>query len=317
MGFVNNIDPVIASVGGVKIYWYGFAYTFGFTGMVAWLARERGVLGWSPAQVVSSSIILVAAILAGGRLFEVAVYESDWYRDRLLEIPMLWKGGMATHGLLLGTVLGTLIVARMTRTPPLKLLDCLSVAGAFIFGVGRIGNFIEGGVIGTPTDLPWGVKLPDVEGFRHPVSLYDGLKNLLLIPVLIVALRRWPAGSGVATGIFLVGYGWLRFLVDQFRDYESTLWGMGPGQWANLAMGAIGAIILIVIALRESNAQPARPAAAGAAAPSPPAVMALVVLILFPLLIPTSWTREYLALKRAAPAADNAPSVPGPNTPSY
>lgn len=299
MGFVNTIDPVMVTVAGHNIYWYGFAYTFGFLGMIAWFWRRRADLGWTAREVVEASIVFIVLILAGGRLFEVAVYERDWYRDHLADIPKLWTGGMATHGLLLGAVTAAAIVSRWTKVPLLKILDISTVAAAFLFGVGRIGNFIEGGVIGTVTTMPWGVKLPDVEGFRHPVSLYDGLKNLLLVPVLIAVLRRWPAGRGVATAVFLAGYGGLRFLVDQFRDYESALWGMGPGQWFNLAMAAFGLVMLLVCLKRpraaDRTAVPPRPAPASAVS-----VVVLAALVLLPLSIPTSWTRDYINQKRAS-----------------
>lgn len=303
MGFVHNIDPVMISVAGFNIYWYGFAYTFGFAFMVWWLWHQRHVLGWTPAQVVGSSIVFVILILTCGRIFEVIVYEWEWYRDHFAQIPQLWVGGMASHGLLIGSVLAAVVASVWTRTPLLRLLDTLSVAAAFIFGVGRIGNFIEGGVIGTLTSLPWGVKLPDVEGFRHPVSLYDGAKNLVLVPLLMAVLRRWQSGQGVATAVFLVGYGGLRFLVDQLRDYESSLGGLGPGQWFNLAMAAFGAVMLAVCLRREPST--ARRVAVEGPQSGVGAVSAviLLLLVLFPLSIPTSWTTDYIAMKRSAPAA--------------
>ena len=301
MGFVHNIDPVMFTIAGFDIYWYGFAYSFGFAFMVAWLWWKREDLGWSASQVVHASIIFVMAVLAGGRIFEVIVYEWEWYRDHLGQIPQLWVGGMATHGLLIGATVAALIASLWTRTPFLKLLDILVVAAAFIFGVGRIGNFIEGGVIGTITTMPWGVKLPDVEGFRHPVSLYDGAKNLALVPLLVAVLKRWPAGQGVATAVFLIGYGGLRFLVDQFRDYESTLGGLGPGQWFNIAMAVFGAAMLIVCLRRGARVQEKRQ--------SPHSTMPvissviLLLLVLFPLSIPTSWTTEYISQKRGTAEA--------------
>jgi phosphatidylglycerol---prolipoprotein diacylglyceryl transferase len=299
MGFVHNIDPVMFTITGFRVYWYGFAYTFGFAFMVWWLWHKRETLGWTLAQVINLSIIFVVLILAGGRIFEVIVYEWEWYREHLTQIPQLWVGGMATHGLLAGAALAALIASLWTRTPFLKLLDILTVAAAFIFGVGRIGNFIEGGVIGTVTSMPWGVKLPDVEGFRHPVSLYDGAKNLALVPFLILILRRWPPGQGVATAVFLVGYGGLRFLVDRFRDYESSLGGLGPGQWFNIGMAVFGAAMLVVCLNRSHPSQAARPVAAGSV-PVLSAVI-LLLLVLFPLSIPTSWTTDYLAIKRGTP----------------
>ncbi|WP_373502340.1 prolipoprotein diacylglyceryl transferase [Aestuariivirga sp.] len=305
MGYVHHIDPVMFSIAGFNVYWYGFAYTFGFAFMVLWLWWKRSVLGWSPAQVVNLSIVFVVLILAGGRIFDVIVYEWEWYRLHPDQIAKLWVGGMASHGLLAGSALAAVVASLWTRTPLLKLLDILTVAAAFIFGVGRIGNFIEGGVIGTVTTMPWGVKLPDVEGFRHPVSLYDGAKNLMLVPLLMAVLRRWPAGRGVATAVFLIGYGSLRFLVDQFRDYESALGGLGPGQWFNIGMAVFGVLILAVCLRRNAGTVETRPAAS-----SPVPVLGallILLLVLFPLSIPTSWTTEYIVLKRGAAAEQPAP----------
>jgi phosphatidylglycerol:prolipoprotein diacylglycerol transferase len=296
-GFAFSIDPVMFRIGRLNLYWYGFVYTLGFGVLWLWLWLARRGLGWTAREVSEACIIFILTVMAGGRLFEVLIYEWGWYSEHIEQIPMFWKGGMATHGLLLGSTVGAIIIAVWTRTPLLRLLDVLSVAAAFIFGIGRIGNFIEGGVIGTPTDLPWGVNIPGVPGFRHPVALYDGLKNLLLIPILASALRTWPAGSGMATGFFLMGYGGLRFFIDQFRDYESLLLGMGPGQWFNLAMAGIGLLILL---LRRRQAAKIMPSGTSVATkpPRPTTLILLIALILFPLSIPNSWTSEYLHAKR-------------------
>ncbi len=98
MGYVHDIDPVMFTVAGYSAYWYGFAYTFGFAFMVWWLWRKRDVLGWTARQVIDLSIVFVVLILAGGRIFEVIVYEWNWYREHLGQIPQIWVGGMATHG---------------------------------------------------------------------------------------------------------------------------------------------------------------------------------------------------------------------------
>lgn len=303
-GLAFSIDPVLFRIDGVSAYWYGFFYSLGFAGLWLWLWLHRRQLGWTAYQASEACIIFMLGVMVCGRLVEVFVYEWDWYHIRIAQIPMFWKGGMATHGLLLGSVLGAIVMARWTRRPLLHLLDILTVPAAFIFGVGRIGNFIEGGVIGTPTDLSWGLQIPEVIGFRHPVALYEGAKNLLLIPVLIGALRVWPAGSGMATGCFLLGYGGLRFLVDEFRDYESLLFGLGPGQWFNLAMAVVGATILIARSRKTLITPPIKPPGVSnktleeRARLLPVRFVLVAALILFPLCIPNSWTTEYLHLKR-------------------
>jgi phosphatidylglycerol:prolipoprotein diacylglycerol transferase len=162
-----------------------------------------------------------------------------------------------------------------------------------------------------------GVVFPGVDGPRHPVALYDGAKNLLLVPILILVLRRWPAGRGVATGAFLLLYAGLRFLVDLFRDYEGGWLGIGQGQYFNLGMAAIGLVVLVWALRRKAPALPA--AAAAPRRVSPLAVGAFILLCLYPLGIPTSWTRQNIETIRAGTggAAGPAPMTRRRQRPSY
>lgn len=210
---------------------------------------------------------------------------------------------MASHGVLLGGLIGVFLFCRLRRKPFVETADELSVPAAFVMGVGRLGNFIEGGVIGSVTTMPWGFIYPGVEGARHPVALYESAKNLLMVPVLIWVLKRFPAGRGMAMGAFVFLYGGLRFGVDFFRDYEGGWLGIGQGQYFNLAMAAIGAGVMIWAALRRAPAVVAR-------APEPrrtsPVLVALFVfLCLYPLGIPTSWTQEHIAAIRNEEATPN------------
>ncbi len=247
---------------------------------------------------------MAAGILIGGRAFDILVYELDYYAAHPLRAPNFWAGGMASHGLMLGGLVGVLLFCRLRGKPFLVTTDELSVPAAFLMGVGRIGNFIEGGVIGSVTAMPWGVIFSGVDGPRHPVALYDGAKNLILALVLILVLKRWPAGHGVASGAFLCLYGGLRFLVDSFRDYEGGWLGIGQGQYFNLAMAAIGLMLLIWALQREAPA-------VATPAPEPRRVNPVlagvfVFLCLYTLGIPTSWTRANIEAIRAEEPA------PGP-----
>ena len=243
--FVHDFSLEIGTVFGLPLYWYGAIYTVGFLGVFGWFALRRGRLGWTMADVVELSVLMALGIMIGGRVFDILVYELDYYREHPLHAFNWWVGGMASHGVMLGGVVGVFLFCRLRRKRFLVAADELTVPAAFLMGIGRIGNFIEGGVIGSVTAMPWGVIFPGVEGPRHPVALYDGAKNLLLVPVLILILRRWPAGRGVATGAFLFLYAGLRFLVDLFRDYEGGWLGIGQGQYFNLIMAAIGLAVLI------------------------------------------------------------------------
>jgi len=93
------------------------------------------------------------------------------------------------------------------------------------------------------TGVPCAVQFPDAEGFRHPVVLYDGLKNLLIVPVLMRARRRGVPPGGLAAR-FLFLYAFLRIFIDYFREYPLTLLGLPSGQTMNILMSAAGLALL-------------------------------------------------------------------------
>ena len=120
----------------------------------------------------------------------------------------------------------------------------LAVAAALILGFGRIGNFIDGQIVGSLTSMPWAVRFPEADGFRHPVVLYDGLKNFLLVPVLLEIERRGaPPGRIAALFVFL--YAALRIPIDLLRDYPITTFGLPTGQAFNVIMATVGLVLLL------------------------------------------------------------------------
>jgi len=248
--YVHQIDPIIGSVFGVYLWWYGLTYTLGFLNAHLSIRRKRAELGLSRQSSYSLSLLLAGGVLLGGRFIEVAFYEWPFYREHLHLIPAYWLGGMATHGLLFGGMAGIWVFCRLQGKSFLTVTDALAIPAAVILGVGRIGNFIDGHIVGSVTTVWWAVKFPDVEGFRHPVVLYDGLKNFLIIPILWYLARRKPA-TGVLTGIFLFLYAFLRVFIDFFREYPTSFLGLATGQALNILMSILGLVLIAAPFLRE------------------------------------------------------------------
>ncbi|MBP7830043.1 MAG: prolipoprotein diacylglyceryl transferase [Kiritimatiellae bacterium] len=296
--YVHRIDPVLGSVGGLYLWWYGLSFSLGFLNAHLYLRRRRRHLGLSLGSVYTLSLFLAVGVLLGGRTVEVLFYEWPFYRAHGRLIPAVWLGGMATHGLLFGGLAGVWLFCRRQRLSFLRVTDVLAIPAAFILAMGRIGNFIDGQIVGSVTDAWWAVKFPDAEGFRHPVVLYDGLKNLLLIPVL---LRASQAGlrRGAVTGLFLFLYAGLRVLIDFTREYPTTLLGLATGQSLNLFMTLLGLALLILRWRREPDSgEPSARAqldAPGKVAPPErlivrPVLLALLIVIVP--IIPSDWTQD-------------------------
>ena len=295
-GYLHDIDPAFALVLGVQLYWYGLVYTVGFCGILGWFSLRRHRLGLSQADVVDLTIAIAIGTMVGGRVFDILVYELDYYREHPLHAFTWRRGGMASHGVLIGGTLCAFLFCRAKGTRLAALLDELSVPAAFLLAVGRLGNFIEGGVVGSETSMPWGVIYPDLTGMRHPVALYESAKNLAMVPILILVLRRWPAGSGLAAASFVLLYGALRLAVDMFRDYESYWMGIGTGQIPNLAMALAGLAAFVWFVRAPGSVYRALPPVPRRAGWRRRAV--LLVCLLYPLGMPTSWTTPNIEQQR-------------------
>jgi phosphatidylglycerol:prolipoprotein diacylglycerol transferase len=295
--YVHNIDPIIGSVFGMQLWWYGLSYTLGFFNAHTYVSRRRETLGFDMVSVYSLSLLLAVGVLFGGRFVEVVFYEWPFYREHFHLVPAFWLGGMATHGLLFGGLLGIFLFCRLHNKPFLNITDTLAIPAAFILGVGRIGNFIDGQIVGSVTNVWWAVKFPDAEGFRHPVVLYDAVKNLLIIPVLWYA-ARWKPQTGVLTGIFLFLYAFLRIFVDLFREYPTSLLGLATGQVLNIFMSLLG-LVLIIIPLwsRKAHAgvninHQANKEKNTVLAGADWRRILFVLLLLLSLVIPSDWTQD-------------------------
>ena len=201
--FIHEIDPIIGKIGDFYLWWYGLSYTLGFLGVFLWIRRNRTRMAMTDQEMYDLAIFLAAGVLMGGRLVEVIFYEWSYYGQHIWHIPAVWLGGMSTHGILLGAIIGISLFSWLNHRSFLETADMLVIAGAYIMGVGRIGNFIDGQIVGSITDAWWGVQFPDLEGYRHPVVLYDGIKNLFLIPFLLL-IRRTDPPRGVMTAHFIL-----------------------------------------------------------------------------------------------------------------
>ncbi len=294
--FVHNIDPILGKIGGFYLWWYGLSYTFGFLGVFFWLRRNRETLVMNMNEVYNLSIFIAICVLLGGRMIEVVFYEWEYYGSHLWDIPAIWLGGMSTHGILLGAIVGIILFCRLHKRSFFEIADVLAFAGAYIMGVGRIGNFIDGQIVGSVTDVFWGVKFPDVEGFRHPVVLYDGMKNLLLIPFLLMVRRTRPP-RGVIVAHFLLWYGFLRIFIDLFREYRTTFFGLPAGQEFNILMTVVGSCLLFWFYRKRMDTKDTIITSSG----TPPAELkrgiwfkrlVFASVLLLPIVIPSDWTQD-------------------------
>ncbi len=251
-----QFDPVAISLGPIAVRWYGLMYLVGFA-LFWWLGRLRARDAWrgmSRQDVEDLLFFGVLGVIIGGRLGYVLFYKPAYYLDNPLEALMVWKGGMASHGGILGVVAVLWLFARARGKSFLRVADFSVPLMPLGLAAGRLGNFINGELWGRPADpnvWPWTMVFPQAnDGLpRHPSQLYQaGLEGLLLFGLLWVYSRK-PRPAGCVGAAFLVGYGVFRFLAEFSREPDAFLGllalRLSMGQWLSVPMVLAGIALFV------------------------------------------------------------------------
>jgi phosphatidylglycerol:prolipoprotein diacylglycerol transferase len=269
-----QFDPIAFSVGPftvagftlgpLLVRWYGLMYLLGFVLFVVLgrlRARRNLLTGWHPRDVDDMLFLGVFGVILGGRLGYVLFYKPGYYFAHPLEIFQLWEGGMSFHGGFLGVLVAMAFFAHRRGKRWLDVMDFVAPLCPLGLAAGRLGNFINAELVGRVTDVPWAMVFPNVDNQpRHPSQLYEfGLEGLLLFVILwTYASRQRPMGA--VSGLFLLGYGAFRFIVEFTREPDSFLGllaaGLSMGQWLSVPMMAIGAGMMIWAYARAGKAEP-------------------------------------------------------------
>jgi len=185
-------------------------------------------------------------------------YEPDIYLAHPIEILKVWKGGLASHGGMLGMMAVLYWYARTRGLSYGWLLSRLTIPGMIVAAFVRFGNFFNSEILGLPTDVPWAVIFARVDMTpRHPVQLYEGVSYLVIFAILLlIYLRSKPDFSArILPGIFAVLLFGARFVLEYFKtrqaDYTTSL-PLTTGQMLSIPVILVG-IVWILWALQTSR----------------------------------------------------------------
>lgn len=236
----SHLSPVCFHLFGIDVYWYGVSYVAGMVLAVAcanhFLQGEKGpVKGRDFETFVPWAWI---GILLGGRLGHVVFYGFTYYLQHPLDILKFRDGGMSFHGGLLGVFLALCLFCSRRKLNRLAFTDVVALVAPLGLFFGRLANFINNELYGTPTSLPWGCLFRGVEEPRHPTQLYEAFFEGLVLWCLLIWAWKQPRlrnCHGKITVLFLVGYSLCRIVIEEFKDLPS-FFGLTTGQWLSIAM---------------------------------------------------------------------------------
>ncbi|MBO1923666.1 prolipoprotein diacylglyceryl transferase [Thiomicrorhabdus sp. 6S3-12] len=246
-----EIDPVALSLGPLQIHWYGLMYLLAFAGGWALgVYRAKSRPPWNGEMVGDLLFYVALGVILGGRLGYVLFYDLSHYLANPLDIVQTWNGGMSFHGGLIGVSIALILFARKTQQSIFAVGDFVAPLVPIGLLTGRIGNFINGELWGKTTESSLGMAVYDPQlqmtVVKYPTQLLEALLEGGVLLIILLWYARKPRPTGSVTGLFLLGYGVFRFIVEFWRMPDVQL---GYLLWGWVTMGQILSTPMILIGL--------------------------------------------------------------------
>lgn len=236
------MNPIAFSIGGLEIYWYGIFIASAI--LVGYLNTLSNTKRYNLDNNAVQDLLfkLAVAVIVGGRL-GVIVVDLRYYLANPLH--MFTRAGMGSHGAIaLAMILGY-FWAKKAKLPYWTMADAIapsiSIAHIFI----RFGNFLNGELYGSPSNLPWAIEFPYSGQPVHPAQLYEMFASLIILPFAL-KWAKTPKYPGYAFLRVMLTHSIVRFFLDFIRQHSSLI---GPFVLTQIlaAILGIGCLTFIII----------------------------------------------------------------------
>jgi prolipoprotein diacylglyceryl transferase len=249
-------------VGALPIRAYALCILAGVVVAVYLAQRRWAGIGGAPGSVADLAAVGVPMGVVGGRIYHV-ITSPQRYVDHPEDIPKVWEGGLGIWGgVLLGVLAGVWFCRRRGWSWRGMMWACapaIPVAQA----IGRLGNWFNQELFGSPTTLPWGLRIDAAHrtdprfATYHPTFLYELLWDLAVAALLIYVGRRWIKDGPRLVALYVATYSLGRLWIEALRvDDANLILGLRLNIWTSLAAIAAGTVFLLRTRERSSDDVP-------------------------------------------------------------
>ena len=246
--FINNFDPVAFQIFSFEIRWYSLAYIIGI--LLCWVLSKKIFIKNLEINKKFDDYIsyLIIGIIVGGRLGYIVFYNFNYYLNNILDIFKIWEGGMSFHGGLIGVICASIVFAKKNKQDYFLYTDVVALAAPIGIFFGRLANFVNSELYGSPTEVPWAVTFVQVDNLsRHPSQLYEAVLEGIILFLILIYFRKknYLEKPGLISSLFLILYSIFRFIVEFFRVPDEQLGYL----ILSLSMGQIISLIFVIFGI--------------------------------------------------------------------
>ncbi|GLI85144.1 prolipoprotein diacylglyceryl transferase [Rossellomorea marisflavi] len=253
---ITPIDPIAFELGPISVHWYGVIIGLGIALGMYMVIRESKRQGLHPDTFIDLLVWAIPIAIISARIYYVAFEWNNYYADHPEDIIKIWNGGIAIHGALIGSVLTTIVFAKVRGLSFWKLTDI--AAPSLIVGqaIGRWGNFINQEAHGREVSRQFleNLHLPRfiidqmyIDGaYYHPTFLYESLWNVVVLILLLIIRRKVKSlRRGELFLTYVIGYSIGRFFVEGMRTDSLMLGDFRFAQVISVAL-IVAAIVTMI-----------------------------------------------------------------------
>ncbi|GEP79249.1 prolipoprotein diacylglyceryl transferase [Staphylococcus carnosus] len=243
------IDPVAFQLGPIEVHWYGIIIAAGI--LLGYFIAQEGAKRAGLHKDALVDIIFWSAIFGfiTARIYFV-IFQWPYYAANPAEIPMIWHGGIAIHGGLIGGFITGVIICRRNNHNPLQVGDIIAPSIILAQGIGRWGNFMNHEAHGGPVakSVLENMHIPEfiinnmyIDGkYYQPTFLYELIWDVLGFALLLFLRKHLRIGETFFT--YLIWYSIGRLFVEGLRTDSLML-------TSNIRVAQLVSILLILIGI--------------------------------------------------------------------
>jgi len=235
-----NPSPILATVGPINIYWYGFFILLAALAALAVSLYLAKLYNIKTDIIIDLAFWLIIGGLIGARLYDVLL-ELPYYLANPLDIFKVWQGGLAIHGGIIGGGLALYFYVKKYNYNFWQLSAIAVTVLPLGQAIGRLGNYFNQELFGYPTDLPLGIPIDMVHrpwqyfdyNYFHPTFLYELIGNLIIFLILFILhylyikKNKTNAFYLVLLVLYFLLYSFLRFFLEFIRiDATPVIFGL-------------------------------------------------------------------------------------------
>lgn len=249
------MQRVFISIGSINIYWYSIILLVAFTLGLFLALKEAQKWNIKKEFMYNYFFYLVPIVLIGARIYYV-IFNFDYYSTDILSILKVWEGGLAIHGGIITGIIFTYFYTKKYSINMFRITDIGVVSLILGQAIGRWGNFFNQEAHGTITTLSSlkNLHLPKfiidgmyIDGnYYIPTFFYESILCLIGFVGLLFLRKIKNIKLGQLTGIYLIWYAIVRFVIESYRTDSLMLGSLKMAQIISILMFVIGIIMIII-----------------------------------------------------------------------